>query len=160
MPHGVVIREDSSCWCCPLHFKRRCSCPEFTSGQTFFFWKWLVNPAIDLTDPGRILGEEHPAAVATDCKSVFDIATRTSTPSCEEYRTCLECLLTRERLKESCRLRWVSSRAQLADSLTKSMDGSLLKCLAEGRYSLFDEELALKERADRRNKLLWVKKDP
>ena len=57
------------------------------------FWKWLVNPAIDLTDPGRILSKEHPPAVTTECKSVFDIATRTSAPLCEEYRTCLECLL-------------------------------------------------------------------
>ena len=124
------------------------------------FWKWLVDPSIDLTDPSRVLSEDHPAAVATDCKSVYDIATRTSVPSCEEYRTCLECLLIRERLKESCRIRWVSSRAQLADSLTKSMDGSLLRlCLKEGRYSLYDEESTLKERADHRNKLLWVKKD-
>lgn len=123
-------------------------------------WKWLRNPAIDLTDPSKVLNEGYPAAVATDCKSVYDIATRTSTPSCEEYRTCLECLLIRERLQESCQLRWVSSRAQLADSLTKAMDGSLLRqCLTEGRYSLFDEESTLKARAEKRNCLLWVKKE-
>ena len=42
--------------------------------------------------------------------------------------------------------------------LTKAMDASMLRqCLAEGRYSLFDETSALKERADRRHRLAWLK---
>ena len=40
------------------------------------------------------------------------------------------------------------------------MDGSLLRqCLTEGRYSLFDEESTPKARAEKRNCLLWVKKE-
>ena len=58
---------------------------------------------------------------------------------------------------ENCRLRWVNSKAMLADCLTKSMDGEVpRKALEVGRYSLFDEEQVLKERADRRSRLKWV----
>ena len=108
-----------------------------------------------------MLAKAPLSAVATDCKSVYDIATRTSPPSCEEFRTALEVLLVRERLKENCRLRWVCSKAMLADSLTKAMDGSLLrKCLADGRYALFDEQEVLKDRADARTRLQWIKSSP
>ena len=124
------------------------------------FWEWIRNPAIDLTQPDKILASSPQAAVATDCKSVYDIATRTSTPSCEEFRTTLECLLIRERLKEGCRLRWVASKAMLADTLTKVMDGHALRhCLKEGRYALFDEGSVLKERSDRRSQLEWVQRN-
>lgn len=49
----------------------------------------------------------------------------------------------------------MNCQAQLADSLTKAMEGTLLRllrqCLAEGKFSLFDETAALKECADRGN---------
>ena len=64
------------------------------------FWEWLQNPGSNLMDPNTMLKE-----ALTDCKSVYDVATKTSTPTCEEHRTCLECILIRERLKENCQLR-------------------------------------------------------
>lgn len=55
-------------------------------------------------------------------------------------------------------VRWVTSNAQLADCLTKSMDSSVLRsCLKSGRYSLFDEQCILKQRSDKRQRLKWAK---
>ena len=120
-------------------------------------WAWLRNPSTDWTNPSEILQHSPLATIATDCKSVYDLSTKTSTPSCEEFRTTLECLLIRERLAENCKLRWVSSQAMLADCLTKAMDSSVLrKALALGKYSLFDELDILKQRADRRERLKWL----
>ena len=122
------------------------------------FWEWLKDPSSNIMEPELMLQNAPKSSIVTDCKSVFDVATKTSTPTGEEYRTCLECVLIRERLKENCQLRWVSSQAQLADSLTKAMKGTLLRqCLEEGRYSLYDETAALKERSDRRNRLAWLR---
>ena len=120
-------------------------------------WAWLCDPSIDWTNPSEILQGAPLATIATDCKSVYDIATKTSPPVCEEFRTALECLLVRERLAEHCRLRWVSSQAMLADCLTKAMDGGMLrKAIALGKYALFDELSILKQRADRRERLKWL----
>ena len=87
---------------------------------------------------------------------MYGLSTKTSTPACTEFRTTLECLLIRERLSENCGLRWVNSRAMLADCLTKSMDGEMLsQALQVGQYALFDEHAVLKERADKRSRLKW-----
>ena len=46
----------------------------------------------------------------------------------------------------------------LADCLTKTMDASRLReCLRTGKYSLSDEGMVLKERADKRKKVQWIK---
>ena len=46
----------------------------------------------------------------------------------------------------------------LADRLTKTMDSSVLReSLRTGKYSLFDEALVLKQRADGRRRLKWIK---
>ena len=59
---------------------------------------------------------------------------------------------------ENCHLRWVASGAMLADCLTKSMDSSKLReCLRTGQYSLVDEQMVLKQRSDRRQRLSWVR---
>ena len=120
-------------------------------------WAWLRDPSIDWTHPSEVLQRSPLASIATDCKSVFDLSTKTSTPVCEEFRTTLECLLIRERLTENCKLRWVCSQAMLADCLTKVMDGGLLrKALSLGKYSLFDELDILKQRSDKRERLKWL----
>ena len=95
----------------------------------------------------------------THCKSAFDIAAKTAVPRCAELRTQLECLLLRERLQENCQMRWVHSEVMLADCLTKAMDGSeLRRCLASGRYALFDEGKVLAERYGKRHSLRWRRK--
>ena len=45
------------------------------------------------------LTERNPGALVTDCKSAFDLLTRTAIPQCSEHRTTIECLLIRERLR-------------------------------------------------------------
>lgn len=120
-------------------------------------WEWLKNPSVNWADPDEILKNAPRCTAVTDCKSVYDVATKNATPSCSEHRTLLECLLIRERLQSNISLRWINSQAMLADSLTKSMDASLLReCLRTGRYSLFDEDETLKQRATKRDKLRWL----
>ena len=129
-------------------------------GYIRVIWEWLKNPAVDWSDPGKILRKAPRASAVTDCKSVYDLATKTSTPSCSEYRTTLECLLIRERLQENIAMRWISTQAMLADALTKTMDSSVLRqCLKTGKYSLFDETESLKQRATKRERLQWITRD-
>ena len=124
-------------------------------------WAWLKNDQVAWHRPEEALQSEPTAAAVTDCKSVYDIISRTAPPQCEEHRTTIECLLIRQRMQDNCRLRWVASQAMLADCLTKSMDASRLReCLRTGRYSLFDEDRVLKQRADKRQQLRWVKGEP
>ena len=129
-------------------------------GYIRVIWEWLKNPAVDWSNPGKILANAPKASAVTDCKSVYDLATKTSTPSCSEYRTTLECLLIRERLQENIAMRWISTQAMLADTLTKTMDSSVLRqCLKTGQYSLFDETESLKQRASKRERLRWITRD-
>ena len=121
-------------------------------------WMWLLDPRVSWQTPEEALKQTQKASLVTDCRSAFDLLTRTAIPQCEEYRTTIECLLIRERLKDNCTIRWVSSNAQLADCLTKSMDASTLRsCLASGKYKLFDENLVLQQRADRKQRVKWAK---
>ena len=124
------------------------------------FWEWMKDPSVDISQPDEVLKGAPQAALVTDCKSAYDIATKTAVPSCSELRTQLECLLLRERLLENCQMRWVHSKAMHADCLTKTMDSSeLRRCLANGRYSLYDEEKVLAERQVKRQSLKWLRKD-
>jgi hypothetical protein len=121
-------------------------------------WEWLQNPEINWGSPEEVLAKARQAALVTDCKSAYDLLTRTAIPQCEEHRTTIECLLIRERLRANCAVRWVTSNAQLADCLTKSMDSSSLRdCLRSGRYCLFDENRVLQERSDKRQRAKWMK---
>ena len=59
---------------------------------------------------------------------------------------------------ENTKIRWINSKAQLADCLTKPMEGHALReCLESGKYSLFDEHRLLKDRADKRTNLGWYR---
>eukprot|EP00435_Cladocopium_sp_Y103_P018919 s1103_g4.t1 len=121
-------------------------------------WQWLNDPLTEWQSPEKALQNARKAALVTDCKSAYDLLTRAAVPQCEEHRTTIECLLIRERLQANCMVRWVTSNAQLADCLTKSMDASVLRqCLKSGRYSLFDEGRILQERSDKRQRLKWAK---
>ena len=125
------------------------------------FWEWIKDPSVDIAQPDDVLKRAPQASLVTDCKSAYDIATKTAVPSCTELRTQLECLLLRERLQENCLIRWVHSRAVLADCLTKVMDSSKLRRrLSEGRYALFDEQQVLENRAGKRQSLKWLKDGP
>ena len=124
-------------------------------------WEWLKDPSIDWANPEAVLDNAPRCNAVTDCKSVFDGATKNAPPACSEYRTLLECLLIREGLQSNISLRWINSQALLADSLTQSMDAGVLReCLRSGKYSLFDEKETLKQRATKRDKLGWLHDEP
>ena len=121
-------------------------------------WAWLIHPEVDWKNPEMALQRERQAALVTDCKSAYDLLTTVAVPQCEEHRTTIECLLIRERLQSNCAVRWVTSGAQLADCLTKSMDPATLRsCLKSGRYCLYDEKKVLKQRSDKKQRQKWIR---
>ena len=104
------------------------------------------------------LPKEASGIITTDCKSLYDLISRTAPPSCQEFRTQLQAKLIKEHLETGIKIRWVPSQAQLADSLTKIMDNSILRmCLQKGWYALHDEHEVLRSRSDKRTRLQWIK---
>ena len=64
----------------------------------------------------------------------------------------------KDSLQEGIDLRWVSTGAQLADSLTKVMESQFLReTLRVGTYKLTDESSLLRDRARTRGRILWLK---
>ena len=137
-------------------------------------WAWTIDDNTQWKKPSQAL-RELPEAIstatfqaqhlpdsvaATDCKSLFDLVTRTAPPQCAEFRTQLVARSIKDMLDEGINLRWVHSGAQLADALTKIMDGSFLReTLLHGRYRLHDELEVLKNRATSRNRIKWLKSE-
>lgn len=94
----------------------------------------------------------------TDCKSLYDLTTRTAIPNCQEFRTQLLARSIKDIMSEGIRLHWVHSGAQLADALTKVMEANFLReTLRNGFYCLHDSEEVLKNRASNRNRLKWLR---
>ena len=139
------------------------------------YWGWLYQPTEGWKHPADML-MQLPNAVATatyrvqnalpdsvaatDCKSLYDLVTRTAPPNCQEFRTQLQTRAIKEQLAEGVNLRWVHSGAQLADSLTKIMENNFLReTLQLGRYKLNDELEVLRDRASTRNRLKWLKSE-
>ena len=137
-------------------------------------WAWMLNPKTEWRKPTETL-RHLPAAVttttfrsnddttsvaATDCKSLFDLVTRTAPPQCAEFRTQLAARAIKDMLSEGINLRWVHSGAQLADCLTKIMEASFMReTLRLGHYRLHDEGEVLKDRANARNRIKWLQTD-
>ena len=69
--------------------------------------------------------------ITTDCRSLYDLVSRTAMPHCEEYRTTLEVLLIREQCQDHCIFRVIPTTIMLADALTKAMDPSLLRTVLQ-----------------------------
>lgn len=96
--------------------------------------------------------------ITTDCKSLFDLISRTAPPACNEFRTMLQAKLIREHLSNGIQVRWVPSGAQIADALTKTMDNTVLRTfLSQGKYCLHDEKEILRARADAKTRVNWFK---
>eukprot|EP00439_Symbiodinium_sp_Y106_P037702 s4135_g4.t1 len=114
-------------------------------------WGVVHVPQFDWRRPDQGYKLLNPALVVTDCKSLYDLVTRLAMPSCEEHRTTLEVLLIKQRCEENALFRWIPTTLQVADSLTKNMDASLLRAiLAQGRFRLFDTSESLAKDAQRR----------
>ena len=143
-------------------------------------WGWFLNPHCKWQRPSEALrelpeglttvhareilgqvaeGVNLPDSIATtDCKSLFDLISRTATPSCQEHRTSLHARSIKEMMEEGTIIRWVHSGAQLADTLTKSMNSDFLRAtLEQGTYQLHDAGEILKQRANARSRLQWLR---
>ena len=133
------------------------------------FWSWIHDPTVQWKKPEDALLKLAPAITVptksedadltiTDCKSLFDLMTRTAPPSCSEFRVQLMARAIKESLREGTILRWVPSGAQLADALTKAMESNFLReTLRLGYYKLCDEASTLKERAKTKDRLRWLR---
>ena len=129
------------------------------------YWAWLQNPKIEWQRLEKV--NNLPPAISiptykacsqdlaiTDCKSLYDLTTRTAIPNCQEYRTQLLARSIKDILAEGIKLHWVHSGAQLADALTKIMEANFLReTLRQGKYCLHDVAEVLKDRASARNRL-------
>ena len=105
-------------------------------------WEWMKKPSQTWKGPANTLLNAPRAVACTDCKSMFDMVNKNTTPKCEEMRTALECLLIKERVNEHTMFRWMDTRAMISDVLTKPMEGTLLRdVLRLGLYKLIDEDL-------------------
>eukprot|EP00435_Cladocopium_sp_Y103_P025697 s606_g6.t1 len=127
---------------------------------TRMHWAWILNPSIPWKETETTLKALPPAYAVVDCKSLFDLLQKTSIPQCSEYRTLLEALVIKDRLKEGIVVKWVHSAAQMADSLTKDMDTTVLRTfLKYGQCVLHDAEEILKQRADKRIRQQWYQQN-
>ena len=133
------------------------------------YWSWILDNRVAWRNPQEALQkvptsyalatakDAEPHIAATDCKSLFDLITRTAPPSCTEFRTQLHARAVRDLLAEGIQMRWVHSGAQVADALTKVMPSHFLReTLRLGRYQLSDEHAILKQRADNRRRVQWL----
>lgn len=124
------------------------------------------DPDEKITPPDKVsallskLPKENSSIITTDCKSLYDLISRTAPPSCQEFRTLLQAKLIKEHLRSGVQIRWVPSQAQIADSLTKIMENSMLReCLHLGKYCLHDGAEMLKQRSDARTRLQWLREN-
>ena len=123
-------------------------------------WGCLLVPEFNWRCPPEGFKQLNRAIITTDCKSLFDLVTRTAIPTCEEYRTTLEVLLIRERCAEHAHFRWLPTTIMLADALTKVMDSDLLRTtLRTAQFQIFDETAVLRYNAHRKQALKWLNSD-
>ena len=109
-------------------------------------------------EPQKAFSSLPQAVITTDCRSLYDLVSRTATPSCEEYRTTLEVLLIRQQCQEHCVFRWIPTTLMLANALTKVMDTTLLRtAFHKGVFCLYDEESCLRYNAHLRDAISWLR---
>ncbi len=127
-------------------------------GWLRLLWGILSVPEFKWREPQLGYFQLPSATVVADCKSLYDLVTRTAIPSCEEYRTTLEVLLIRERSHEHTVFRWIPTALQLADCLTKVMDSSLLRIVLDtSTFKLYDENYSLEKNAHREQAASWLR---
>ena len=124
-------------------------------------WGCVHVPDFPWQNPEASYQKLNRALVVTDCKSLFDLVSRLAMPSCEEYRTTLEVLLIKQRCRENAVFRWIPTSLMPADTLTKSMDASVLRAiLSRSQFRLYDADLKLEKGAQRREAISWLGEPP
>lgn len=121
-------------------------------------WQWMQLPSTAWKQPEELLRKAPRAITVVDCKSLYDVIIKNTTPQCREHRTLLEALIIKDRIQLGVDMHWVHSAAQLADSLTKAMDTSTLRAFLEhGKICLHDINAVLQDRADKKVHKKWLK---
>ena len=95
-----------------------------------------------------------PFALATDCKSVYDVCMKAGSLP-DEKRTALDLLDLKEGISEmGDQVRWIPTDHMLSDSLTKEMPADLLlQYLQNYQYALkFDEQIASTKRSQQKQR--------
>ena len=93
------------------------------------FWKALLDPGYKINSDEQCFRWKNESLLVIDAKCLYDILHREElyVSSTADKRTCLEALVTRDKLKEiGGSVRWVSSERQYADGLTKDSATQLL----------------------------------
>ena len=127
-------------------------------GWVRVLWGCIHRRNFPWKNPEAAYSKLHAAILVTDCKSLYDLVTRTAIPSCQEYRTTLEVLLICQRCSEHCIFRWIPTTLMVADCLTKSMNADLLReILKLGRFKLHDPSCDLERNAHRKEALQWLR---
>ena len=120
-------------------------------------WAWMQDPRISWKQPEKIWITSPKSITVVDCKSLYDVITKNTTPQCQEHRTLIEALVIKDHVKHGICPHWVHSAAQLSDALTKSMDCFRLRDFLHHRHCcLYDVEEVLKQRADRKAQKMWL----
>ena len=120
-------------------------------------WSWLRNPNIPWQTPEKVWLSEPPSIAVVDCKSLYDVISKNTTPQCQEHRTLIEALVIKENIQQGIKPHWVHSAAQLADALTKVMDPYQLREFLKNKYCcLHDVQEILKQRADKKAQKTWL----
>ena len=128
-----------------------------TTNWLRLMWEWLRNPLINWRKPEEVWKKAPPSIAVMDCKSLYDVLVKNTTPQCQEHRTLIEALVIKEHVKHGIKPHWVHSAAQLADALTKVMDCFRLREFLQHRTCcLHDVESVLKERADNKARKNWL----
>ena len=121
-------------------------------------WQWIVDTNCNWRKPADCLKSAPKSIAVVDCKSLFDVIVKNTTPQCKEHRTLLEAIVIKDRVQAGTQMHWVHSAAQLADSLTKVMDTSTLRSyLKHRRCCLHDMQAVLQDRADKKQQKTWLK---
>ena len=126
-------------------------------GWLRLLWGVMVIPQFPWQMPSKAYAQLPMGIITTDCRSLYDLVSRTAMPQCEEYRTTLEVLLIREQCQDNCVFGWIPTTIMLADALTKPMDPSLLRLVLQtGIFCLYDESSILRQNANRRLAVSWL----
>ena len=122
-------------------------------------WEWIRNPLTPWQKPEEVWKSAHPGSAVVDCKSLYVVITKNTTPECQEHRTLIEALVIKSHLHTGIQPHWEHSAAQLADTLTKNMDSyRLRKFLRHRQCCLHDINEILKQRSDKKAQKTWLSK--
>ena len=127
-------------------------------GWMRLLWGTIHIAQFDWRDPLRGFRSLPKATIVTDCKSLFDLVSRTAMPSVKSLGQPWKFCSSKNGVKSIVIFRWIPTSLQVADALTKPMDPILLRqVLSSGCFQLFDENESLERNAHRKQAVQWIR---